>query len=89
MLAFQQNAQLGHYYHGYMIRQEGVYLTIGSATVSRAYVQRVQAGQTPEPSQGIRLTRTAAYDLRYAEGRREAMRSLVGMLRGVDRQYSA
>lgn len=84
VLAFQQNPDLAKY-RGYMIRQEGVYLTISSATVTRAYMQRVQEGQAPV--QGFTLIRTPAFDLRHPEGRREALRSLVGLFRRVDEQW--
>lgn len=69
-------------FRGHMIRQEGAYFEISSALVSRAYIQSIQLGHVP--TEDISLFRSGPYDLREQEGRREALRTLIGMMRYLD-----
>lgn len=78
-LAYEADPNLSAY-KAFAIHVDGTRLQVVSADISRVYLERLYQVSCPD---GFDVLHSASYDLLEVEGRREALRIVLGLLKSL------
>jgi hypothetical protein len=85
ILAYDKNPSLDSH-TGFVVSLDKTALHVSMAAMSRAYMENLGKGNPS--SERLQFRRSQPYDLLEPDGRREALRLLVGLFRYLDQEAS-